>query len=488
MDKIKEKVQGLINNHFILLCVGLFALFTFALFFGIWHFPVHNFDEARHGVDAYEMIQEHSFIANYYNGEVDYYNLKPPLSYWLISLSYLIFGYHPFALRFYAAFFSLLGAIILFFYVKHKYGKVASLLSVLAFLGCVNLFAYHGVRSGDADGLFIFLFILGYTSLGRSSEKPQWIYLSGFAFALMFLAKSFHSFVFIPIVFFYLLFTKGFKNIGWWRLVLFFLCALLPIFLWGIARYQFDGWTFISKMFTFDLFQRTRESGFEGHESTVFYYLRAFAFNPPLLISLVLCIIYFVLKIRKKEKLSNEAKLVMISTLSIFGFFSLSKTRLDWYVDIGYIPLIVALAVLLPKFFDEILIDKPGLIKTKKVLEIVVPVVLTGSALVSSSMGFISPLFNKQDEVHQLLLTSDIKKGALIYLPEEYQQKPTQSYLITMEFSFDGRMKIASLEQFNVDDVDNSYYLSLKENLPIDYESDYQVVNSTSKFTIITKK
>jgi hypothetical protein len=157
-------------------------------------------------------------------------------------------------------------------------------------------------------------------------------------------------------------------------------------------------------------------------------------------------------------------------------------------VDIGYIPLIVALAVLLPKFFDEILIDKPGLIKTKKVLEIVVPVVLTGSALVSSSMGFISPLFNKQDEVHQLLLTSDIKKGALIYLPEEYQQKPTQSYLITMEFSFDGRMKIASLEQFNVDDVDNSYYLSLKENLPIDYESDYQVVNSTSKFTIITKK
>ena len=488
MDKIKEKVQGLIDNHFVLLSLGLFILLSFALFFNLWLNPVHDFDEARHGVNAYEMIQERNWIANYYNGEVDYYNLKPPLSYWMISLCYLIFGYHPFALRFYSAFFSLVGNVVLFFYVKHKYGKTSALISVLAFLGCINLFAYHGVRSGDADGLFIFLFILGYTSLGRSSEKPQWIYLTGFSFALMFLAKSFHSFIFIPIVFFYLLFTKGFKNIGWWRLILFFLCSLLPIFLWGIARYSFDGWAFISRMFTFDLLQRTSEAGFEGHESTIFYYLRAFAFNPPLLISLALSVIYLIWKIKKKEPLSNEAKLVLISSLSIFGFFSISKTRLDWYVDIGYIPLIVALSVLIRKFLNEILVDRPGLIKTRKVLAVCLPSIMTISALISSSIGFISPMVNKMDEVHQLLLNSDIQNGALIYLSEEYHHKPTQSYLITMEFAFDGRMKIASLEEFESDDISNSYYLSSKASLPIDYESVYQVINSTDTCTIIQKK
>ena len=92
MDKIKEKVQGLIDNHFVLLSLGLFILLSFALFFNLWLNPVHDFDEARHGVNAYEMIQERNWIANYYNGEVDYYNLKPPLSYWMISLCYLIFG------------------------------------------------------------------------------------------------------------------------------------------------------------------------------------------------------------------------------------------------------------------------------------------------------------------------------------------------------------------------------------------------------------
>ena len=97
-------------------------------------------------------------------------------------------------------------------------------------------------------------------------------------------------------------------------------------------------------------------------------------------------------------------------------------------------------------------------------------------------------MVNKMDEVHQLLLNSDIQNGALIYLSEEYHHKPAQSYLITMEFAFDGRMKIASLEEFESDDISNSYYLSSKASLPIDYESVYQVINSTDTCTIIQKK
>ena len=351
MSKIRDIASHIVEKYFIVFSILLFLVLGFAIFYGSWNYPVLDWDEARHAANAYEMIAEHNPVVNYYNGKVDYWNLKPPLSYWCISLSYFIFGYTPFAVRFYSCFSSLLGCIILFFYVKHKYGKISALVSILTFLGCFNLFLYHGVRSGDADALFMFLFIVGYVSLSLSSEKPNWIFVTGLSFSLMFLTKSFHALCFVPIVFFYLLFTKGFKNIGWWRLILFFVCSLAPILAWGIARYQYDGWTFFKKMWDVDIMNRTTTDNYEGHVSTPFYYIRTFNLNPPLLVSFVLCVVYLIMKIVKRDfHFSNEAILVMVSVLFIFGLFSIPKTRLEWYVNIGYIPLIIALVVLLKKY------------------------------------------------------------------------------------------------------------------------------------------
>ena len=483
MEKFREKFHNFIENKFLIVSIILFVALSFALFFGIWNYPVLDFDEARHAVDGYEMIAYHSPVVNYYNGEIDYYNLKPPLSYWMVSFFYLIFGYNPFALRFYASFFSLVGCIILFFYVKHKYGKVSALLSIFAFLGCVNLFAYHGVRSGDADGLFIFLFIVAYVSLALSSENPNWIFLSGFMFALMFLTKSFHAFCFVPIVFFYLLFTKGFKNVGWWRLILFFVVALLPIFLWGLWRYQYDGWTFIEKMWTFDLFRRTTEGGFEGQKSTIFYYLRALPFNPPLLVSAVFCVIYLIIKIKNKDwHFSNDALLVMISVVCVFGLFSLSKTRLDWYVNVGYVPLCIALSVLLPKFFNLILVNKPKLDKLTKVIRIAVPCVLFLSALGSMTWSVVSPLFFKMDEINTILRTSNIERGKMIYFTNK--SMPTQSYLVTMEYTFDGRMHIGEFADWETA-TDDGYLIAETSSLPANYEVTYTVKRQTENYTLL---
>ena len=483
MEKLKEKLHDLIENKFLIVSLVLFTALSFALFFGIWNYPVLDFDEARHAVDGYEMIAEHSPVVNYYNGEIDYYNLKPPLSYWMVAFFYLIFGYNPFALRFYASFFSLVGCVILFFYVKHKYGKVPSLLSIFAFLGCVNLFAYHGVRSGDADGLFIFLFIVGYVTLALSSENPNWIFLSGFAFALMFLTKSFHAFCFVPIVFFYLLFTKGFKNVGWWRLILFFVAAFLPIFLWGLWRYQYDGWVFIEKMWTFDLFRRTTEGGFEGQRSTIFYYLRALPFNPPLLVSAIFSVTYLIIKIKNKDwKFSNDAKLAMISVVSVFGLFSLSKTRLDWYVNVGYVPLCISLAVLLPKFFNEIMVNKPKLEKFTKVVKVAVPCLMFLSALGSVTWSALFPVFFKMDEINTILRTSNIARGTKIYFTDKGM--PTQSYLVTMEYTFDGRMHIGELVDWE-SATDNGYLIIRKDWLPAGYIETHTQINETANYTLL---
>ena len=47
----------------------------------------------RHGVNAYEMIQNGDYIQHTYNYQVDDWNLKPSISYWGIVLGFRLFGY-----------------------------------------------------------------------------------------------------------------------------------------------------------------------------------------------------------------------------------------------------------------------------------------------------------------------------------------------------------------------------------------------------------
>ena len=64
---------------------------------------VDSWDEARHGVNAYEMIQNGDYIRHTYNYQTDDWNLKPSVSYWGIVLGFRLFGYSVLGLRFVSA-------------------------------------------------------------------------------------------------------------------------------------------------------------------------------------------------------------------------------------------------------------------------------------------------------------------------------------------------------------------------------------------------
>lgn len=48
---------------------------------------VSDLDEARYGVAASEMMRSHSMLIATYAGRPDYWNLKPPLGYWMQELA-----------------------------------------------------------------------------------------------------------------------------------------------------------------------------------------------------------------------------------------------------------------------------------------------------------------------------------------------------------------------------------------------------------------
>lgn len=108
------------KNIVILIYVVLSFTMLFLLFYNLGNVSAENWDEARHGISAYEMLKNKNFIINTYNYEPDLWNLKPPFSFWMESISFSLFGYNLFAFRLPSAIamFLTFGSISIF-YIKH---------------------------------------------------------------------------------------------------------------------------------------------------------------------------------------------------------------------------------------------------------------------------------------------------------------------------------------------------------------------------------
>ena len=153
---------------------------------------VDSWDEARHGVNAYEMIQNGDYIRHTYNYQTDDWNLKPSVSYWGIVLGFRLFGYSVLGLRFASALAYLLTGAVCALFAK-RYSKEASIL-VLAFF-CANErpLSAHLARAGDADALYMLFFTLAMLCMLRIRENHKRLYLCGLFFSLAFLTKSWHA-------------------------------------------------------------------------------------------------------------------------------------------------------------------------------------------------------------------------------------------------------------------------------------------------------
>ncbi len=136
--------------------LGFLLLLTgagFLLFSRLGDFVICECDEARHGANAYEMLQSGNYVVSTYEGEVDYFNLKPPLSFYGIMLGYRLFGFTALGLRFYSALSMFLCIAIVALWLKRRCGSIASLGSLLFFIGCFAIYGRHFARFGDVAAL-----------------------------------------------------------------------------------------------------------------------------------------------------------------------------------------------------------------------------------------------------------------------------------------------------------------------------------------------
>lgn len=402
---------------FQLLCVCLFAWLAFLCFYKLDVKYVDPWDEARHGVNAYEMLKQGSLVKSTYLYQTDYYNLKPPLSMWSIMLSMVLFGKSVWTLRLASVICYLCLALCVVCFARKRYGRLPALFSLALLCANTTPFIAHMVRAGDADSLYVLLFSLAMICMLQIRDDHRKLYLCGFLFALAFLTKSFHAGLIAVIGGLYLLLTGLFKKVRLKEYVIFILSFGAPIGLWVIARLCTDGTTFLKEMWLIDVLGRS-QSGFGSNEAGFSYYFSYYLGNMSgkvpvyrvvLCLLLVSCLILAVMSFVQKQRTKHGADGNGTKSVKddMIGFslwilipalaFSVVRTKLLWYEYPAITALLIAAGI------------AAGLVCEKKKLPVGIRVALGAVLLVTA--GYYS---------HDLLQTFE-QYGKDGYMTNDFQ-------------------------------------------------------------------
>ncbi len=366
--------------NFTLLCgmnklVWIFRAVTvlIVLLFCFWNLgknPLNEFDEARYGVNAFEMMQNGDYINLYFGQKPDTWVFRPPLWSWCIIISYKIFGYNAWALRFPAALCTLGYFFFTYRWIKLYRSEFFALCVVVLLAISKGITGFHVSRSADMDailllGLSVFLY---YFSKFLQEYTSRNAILSGIGLLIAFYTKTTASLLFLPGIVLFLIIEKELKTVLQKRNTWIGLSVYVGgILLWFIIVQLFGNkeihneydnnkksnvW---SQMIIYDTWKRFTASEFDGHPVPKNY---AFfienidsVFNPwnyVFYLALLWVLIQYVQKKRNKQpyKLDTLLKYSICIAIPIIVLLTFGRHKLHWYSA----PVLVFLAVWVVEF------------------------------------------------------------------------------------------------------------------------------------------
>lgn len=327
----------------VLLTAGGFLLFT-----NLGETGISDCDEARHGINAYEMLQNGDYVVSTYHGEPDYWNLKPPLTYYCILLGYQLFGFSAFSMRFYSALSMLATMIMMALWMKKRYGSMASIFCQLFWLACTMVYGPHFARFGDADAQMLFFYVAAMLCMLESPKNLKWLYGSAICFGLAFMSKSWHA-ALIPVTCFaFVCITGQIRQLRLRNYLLLIFFGLLPILPWAIARYLRDGLEFFKLSLTVDVGTRAT-TVHEGHFGDTLYYIRYLLSDPACLMAMLLCAIALVWKLLLRTRFTTDQLGIAVWFLLPLLLYSACVSKLAWYIFVSLPALAVGLGMLARK-------------------------------------------------------------------------------------------------------------------------------------------
>ncbi len=311
-----------------------FLVLSLAAFFFFFHLGDRSFrnpDEGRYAEIARNMVTSGDWIKPQLYG-VDYLR-KPILFYWLVALSFKLFGFNETAARLVPAFFGFLSVGITFLFAKRTMGQRTAVFTALLLM--TNFWFLQVGRYLLIDMVFTFfitaaLFSFFLATLEESERNLYYVFFYISA-GLAFLTKGMAGLV-IPALAILLYMAAVRRTWGFFRPIrLFagfaiFLAIVGPWFVLIAIREP----KFLEFFFIHEHFKRFASSQFEHQESWYFYLWVIPAIFMPW------TVIWHPLKratglIRQKMR-ENAFFFSVLSSAGILVFYSLSKTKLPTYI------------------------------------------------------------------------------------------------------------------------------------------------------------
>lgn len=178
----------------------LLILTTIFYFLWLGHYPLFTPDEGRYAEIGLEMVKSKNYVTPHMNGII--FLDKPILHFWLQALGIHWFGVNEWAIRFFPAFFGLLGIIFTYICGRHLFNRKTALLAAII-LATTPLY-FVGAHYANLDlevAVLMSCSLLSLITFIQNPQNPRIIFLmiAYITAAFAFLAKGLIGVVF-PII------------------------------------------------------------------------------------------------------------------------------------------------------------------------------------------------------------------------------------------------------------------------------------------------
>jgi len=266
-------IKVLKNEKFQILLLVLICLFFF--FFNLGGYKLIDVDEPRYAEAAREMIESSNWITPYFNYELRFD--KPVLFYWLIAISYLVFGVTEFAARFPSAVLSVLMVFFNYYFARKTISKSFAFISSLILVSALEFIAIGRMSITDMTLAFFICATIYSGFLGsfvNNNMSKYWWWLAYLFSGLAVLTKGPVGFILPALVFgiYFTLTGKLKENLKPSYSIPGFLIFALTVVPWYYAIIKEHGMTFINYFFLKHNLSRFANSGFGQHQQPFYFY------------------------------------------------------------------------------------------------------------------------------------------------------------------------------------------------------------------------
>jgi len=301
----------------------ILALSSFVLFScGLSEITTYQSDETYYLSSSLNMVKTGNWITPVFEGQEERFQ-KPILFYWLVALSFKIFGVNIFSGRLPSVIFATSGILLIYYFSLMLFGNYkGALFSSLALLSSSLYFL--NARAARTDIVFTFFIILSMLFFARGffeeKNRRSYFIFSFIAMGLATMTKGPAGFLipFISIVVFLSIFPKNrlaLRDIFTPWPFIFFLLVVVP---WPLAMYLLHGDRFINTFFFAELFNRVGRSSINLFSNTGYYLGIMVRHFFPWSIFLVIGI----LSTKRKENNRNEILFLFLWLAVTFGMFT----------------------------------------------------------------------------------------------------------------------------------------------------------------------